>query len=150
MGPELLILGVIGVALILYALLGGADFGAGIWEFNSAFQASEEERALIQRAIGPVWEANHVWVLYALVLLLTAFPAAYAVILDSLRIPITLFLLGMVLRGSAYTFRAYGLGDDRTKRHWGLAYALSSAITMGCAAVKPCETLSRSWCSSLT
>jgi len=127
-GPELGLV-LIGVALVLYALTGGADYGAGLWDLCARGPRAEKRRDALHEAIAPVWEANHVWVLYALVILLTAFPRGYALILDALHIPLTLALLGMVLRGSAYTFRAYGIGENRAKRKWGLAYALSSVFT---------------------
>ena len=68
MGPDDLLLIVMITALTLYAILGGADFGAGVWEFTTALQASEKERARIYKAIGPVWEANHVWLIFVLVM----------------------------------------------------------------------------------
>lgn len=126
-GPELG-LALIGLALVLYALTGGADYGAGLWDLCARGPRAEERRNALHEAIAPVWEANHVWVLYALVILLTAYPQGYALVLDALHIPLSLALLGMVLRGSAYTFRAYGIGENRAKRKWGLAYALSSVF----------------------
>ena len=127
-GPELGLV-LIGLALVLYALTGGADYGAGLWDLCARGPRAEQRRNALHEAIAPVWEANHVWVLYALVILLTAFPQGYALILDALHIPLSLALLGMVLRGSAYTFRAYGIGANRAKRKWGLAYSLSSVFT---------------------
>ena len=72
MGPDDLLLIVMLMALTRYAVLGGADFGAGVWEFTTALQSSEKERRHIYKAIGPVWEANHVWLIFVLVILMNA------------------------------------------------------------------------------
>jgi len=126
MAPELLALAVIGLALTLYALLGGADFGAGIWEFNTAFQASERERALIQRAVGPVWEANHVWLIFALVVTHAAFPLAYQAVSQALWLPLLFALTGIVFRGVGFVFRAYAAEDSVQRPLWGAVFALAS------------------------
>ena len=94
-------------ALTCYLLTGGADFGAGIWSFFALGRKGQKERALIDQAIGPIWEANHVWLIIAVTILFTAFPAAFALITIALHIPLTLMLVGIVLRGSAFTFRTY-------------------------------------------
>ncbi|MEM7306720.1 MAG: cytochrome d ubiquinol oxidase subunit II [Planctomycetota bacterium] len=126
MGPELIVLGILGAALILYALLGGADFGAGIWEFNTAFQPGDDERELIQRAVGPVWEANHVWLLFALVLGHTAFPLAYQAAAQALWLPLLLALAGIVFRGVGFVFRAYAVDSPFLRSVWGAVFALAS------------------------
>ncbi|MCI0410623.1 MAG: cytochrome d ubiquinol oxidase subunit II, partial [Acidobacteria bacterium] len=114
------------VGLTLYALLGGADFGAGIWEFNTALQAPEKERALIYRAIGPVWEANHVWLIFVLVGLHTAFPPAFAAVSRALWIPLLLGLVGILFRGVGFAFRSYAAGAVRQQAVWGAVFALAS------------------------
>lgn len=124
--PEVIIAVILWLALTLYVLLGGADFGAGIWEVNLAFQASEKERALLQRAIGPVWEANHVWLIFVLVLLANAFPPAFAALSRALWLPLLLALVGIVFRGAAFAFRAYAVGAVRQQVGWGVAFALAS------------------------
>lgn len=121
-----LLLGVIAFALTLYGLTGGADFGGGVWEFNTAMTASDKERALIYRAIGPVWEANHVWIIFALVGLFTGFPVAFAGICRALWIPLLLALLGIVFRGVGFVFRSYATGDARAQQVWGTVFALAS------------------------
>ena len=113
-------------ALVLYALLGGADFGGGIWDLLAAGPRRAEQRALVERAIGPIWEANHVWLVLVVVLLFTGFPRAFAALCICLFAPITLLLLGIVLRGAAFTFRAYDRPDDRVQSRWGLAFSVSS------------------------
>lgn len=114
------------VGLTLYILLGGADFGAGIWEFNTALQASEKERALIYRAVGPVWEANHVWLIFILVGLHTAFPPAFAALCRVLWIPLLLALVGIVFRGVGFAFRSYAAGAVRQQAVWGAVFAFAS------------------------
>src|SRR5437879_11455468 len=109
-----LVAGIIVVALNAYALLGGADFGGGVWALLASGARRERRRHLIAEAIGPVWEANHVWLILAIVLLFTCFPPAFARLGTLLHIPLSLVLLGIVLRGSAFTFwRSAGGGGDR-------------------------------------
>jgi cytochrome d ubiquinol oxidase subunit II len=117
------------VALVLYALLGGADYGGGIWDLLASGPRRKEQRALVERAIGPVWEANHVWLILAVVLLFTGFPGAFASISVALFLPLTLLLMGIVLRGAAFTFRAYDYPDDPIQARWGLAFSVSSVVT---------------------
>src|SRR5437867_12420341 len=102
--------GIIFVALNAYALLGGADFGGGVWDLLARGPRQERQRELIADAIGPVWEANHVWLILAIVLLFTCFPPAFALLGTRLHIPLSLVLNGIVLRGSAVTFWRNGGG----------------------------------------
>lgn len=106
MGPELLMAGIILIGLALYAVLGGADFGAGVWEFNLMWRVGPEERDLVNRAIGPVWEANHVWLIFVIVGLFSAFPAAFAALGRALWVPLLLAVVGIVFRGVAFAFRS--------------------------------------------
>lgn len=101
---ELIIAGVMLVALIFYALLAGADFGGGVWDLFATGPRASQQRTLIASAIGPIWEANHVWVILVIVLLFTAFPPAFVAIMTALHIPLTVMLIGIVLRGAAFTF----------------------------------------------
>ncbi len=94
-------------ALIAYALLAGADFGGGVWDLFASGPRKDQQRAAIAHAMGPVWEANHVWLIFLLVLLFTCFPKAYAALATNLLIPFHLALLGIMLRGAAFVFRAY-------------------------------------------
>ena len=126
MSPADLLGGAMLLALVLYALLGGADFGGGIWDLLASGPRRKEQRALIERAIGPVWEANHVWLILVVVLLFTGFPRAFASVSVALFTPLTLLLVGIVLRGAAFTFRAYDRPRDRVQRRWGLAFSISS------------------------
>jgi cytochrome bd ubiquinol oxidase subunit II len=90
----------------LYAIFGGADFGAGVWDLLAGSgERAERVRGQIDRSIGPVWEANHVWLIFVLVVLWTAFPTAFSAIMTTLYIPLALAALGIVLRGSSFAFR---------------------------------------------
>ena len=126
---ETVIAGVMVGSLILYALLGGADYGGGVWDLFAVGPRAPEQRKLIAKAISPVWEANHVWLILVLVILFTAFPPAFAAIATALHIPITLLLIGIVLRGTAFTFRAYDSQRDDVQRRWGLVFSIASIIT---------------------
>ena len=121
--------GLIVVALNGYVLLGGADFGGGVWDLLASGPRRDRQRALIAEAIGPIWEANHVWLIIVIVLLFTCFPPAFAELATTLHIPLTLMLLGIVLRGSAFTFRAYHNGDSATQLRWGRVFAIASSVT---------------------
>lgn len=126
---ETIIAGVMVASLVLYALLGGADYGGGVWDLFAFGRRAREQRALIATAIGPVWEANHVWLILVIVILFTAFPPAFAVIATALHIPITLLLIGVVLRGTAFTFRTYDVQRDDVQRRWSLVFSIASIIT---------------------
>jgi cytochrome d ubiquinol oxidase subunit II len=115
-------------ALVLYALLGGADFGGGIWDLLASGPRKAGQRGLVERAIGPIWEANHVWLILVVVVLFTGFPAAFAAISIELFVPLLLLLAGIVLRGAAFTFRAYERPDDRLQARWGLVFSASSVL----------------------
>jgi cytochrome d ubiquinol oxidase subunit II len=116
------------LALVFYALLGGADFGGGIWDLLAAGPRRDAQRALVERAIGPIWEANHVWLILVVVVLFTAFPPAFAAISIALFVPLVLLLLGIVFRGAAFTFRTYEFRADRAQARWGLVFSASSAL----------------------
>src|SRR5712691_1993178 len=116
-------------SLILYALLGGADYGGGVWDLFAFGRRASEQRALIANAIGPVWEANHVWLILVIVILFTAFPAAFAAISTVLHIPLTLLLIGIVLRGTTFTFRSYDVQRDNVQRRWSVVFSIASIIT---------------------
>src|SRR6185503_9415384 len=126
--PEL-IAAVMAVALNAYVLTGGADFGGGVWDLFAAGPRRDRQRALIAEAIAPIWEANHVWLILVVVLLFTAFPPAFAQLMTVLHIPLSLMLLGIVLRGSAFTFRSYDSRRDSVQRRWGRLFAIASAGT---------------------
>jgi len=116
------------LSLGLYALLGGADFGGGVWDLLARGPRAARQRALIDEAIAPVWEANHVWLILVVVLLFAGFPPAFAAISTALHVPLTLVLLGVVLRGAAWVFRRYGEAGPARDR-WGRVFAVASTIT---------------------
>lgn len=126
-------LGLLSVALVLsltaYALLGGADYGGGLWDLLASGKTAQRQRATIAHAIGPVWEANHVWLIVAIVIVFTGFPRAFAAVSTYLHVPLVLVLIGIVLRGSAFVFRAYGPDDPRHERFWGRVFAIASTAT---------------------
>jgi cytochrome d ubiquinol oxidase subunit II len=126
---DILLAGAMMVSLTFYALLGGADFGGGVWDLLASGPRKARQRELIAEAISPVWEANHVWLILVVVLLFTAFPPAFAAIATALHIPLTLMLIGVVLRGSAFTFRSYDKRTDEAQRRWGRIFSSASLIT---------------------
>ena len=112
-----------------YALFGGADFGAGFWDLAAGGpQRGSAQRRLIEHAIGPVWEANHVWLIFVLVVLWTGFPEAFAAIASSLYVPLTLVAVGVILRGAGFAFRKAVTGVT-LERLFGATFAASSVIT---------------------
>jgi cytochrome d ubiquinol oxidase subunit II len=112
-----------------YALFGGADFGAGFWDLTAGGpDRGSAQRALIEHAIGPVWEANHVWLIFVLVVLWTGFPDAFAAIASSLYVPLTLVAVGVILRGAGFAFRKAVTGVT-LERLFGATFAASSVIT---------------------
>ncbi len=124
-----LVAAVMVVALNAYVLFGGADFGGGVWDLLATGRRRAEQRALVADAIGPIWEANHVWLILVVVLLFTCFPPAFARLMTVLHVPLTLMLIGIVLRGSAFTFRTYDSQRDDVQRRWGRIFAVASAVT---------------------
>jgi cytochrome d ubiquinol oxidase subunit II len=129
MRTDLVLGGVMVAALVLYVLFGGADFGGGVWDLLASGPRKRQQRALVEKAIGPIWEANHVWLILVVVLLFAAFPRAFAALTTALHVPMTLFLLGVVFRGSAFTFRAYDSRGDRQQKRWGVVFSLASLVS---------------------
>jgi cytochrome d ubiquinol oxidase subunit II len=120
---------VIVAALDLYVLSAGADYGGGVWDLLAWGPRAPRQRELIAHSIAPIWEANHVWLILVVVVLFTAFPPAFARITTLLHVPLFLMLLGIVARGAAFSFRAYGSPEERAQRLWGRVFAISSLIT---------------------
>ncbi len=123
-------LSILWLALITYAVLGGADFGAGIWDLFAVGKERHRQRDLINHAIGPVWEANHVWLIFLIVGLFNVFPSAFATLTVALFIPLTIVLIGIVLRGAAFIFRTYELdANNNLTEIWSRVFSSSSLIT---------------------
>ncbi|MEA2332451.1 MAG: cytochrome bd ubiquinol oxidase subunit [Thermoleophilaceae bacterium] len=116
------------VGLTAYVVLGGADFGAGFWDLTAgSAERGAPVRAMVKRAMAPVWEANHVWLIFVLVVLWTAFPKAFGSITSTLAIPLFVAALGIVLRGGAFALK----GEAATiaeARALGAAFALASVL----------------------
>ena len=117
------------LSLNAYVLLAGADFGGGVWDMFATGKERDEQREVIADAIGPIWEANHVWLILVVVLLFTCFPRAFSHLATELHVPITLMLLGIVLRGSAFTFRKYDSHRDAVQLRWGRIFSMASFVT---------------------
>src|SRR5271165_5411024 len=117
------------LAITIYAVFGGADFGCGFWDLTAGgAERGRRPRALIDQAIGPVWEANHVWLIFVLVVLWTAFSGAFASIMVTLFVPLLIAVLGIVLRGAGFAFGK--VSETLTEqRLYGVSFAASSVIT---------------------
>jgi cytochrome d ubiquinol oxidase subunit II len=121
--------GILWIGATLYAVFGGADFGGGLWDLVAGdAEKGERPRALIQRSLTPVWEANHVWLIFILVVLWTAFPDAFGAVMSTLYVPLALAAVGIVLRGAGFAFRK-SIRSLEARRAAGAAFALSSVLT---------------------
>jgi cytochrome bd ubiquinol oxidase subunit II len=121
--------GILLAGVTLYAVLGGADFGGGLWDLLAGGdRRGRAPRVLIDESITAVWEANHVWLVFDLVIFWTAFPHAFASVMTALALPLWLAVAGIVLRGSGFAFR-----KEVTSLHWqrvsGAVFAFSSLVT---------------------
>ncbi len=117
------------ISLLLYVILAGADFGAGIVELLSSKKNQEQTKKTIYRVMGPVWEANHIWIIIMIVILWVAFPKFYNVLVVYLHIPLTLTLLGITLRGVAFVFRHYDAFKDKSQIVYDWMFRVSSLLT---------------------
>jgi cytochrome d ubiquinol oxidase subunit II len=123
------LLAVMWVGLTAYVLFGGADFGAGLWDLTAGGAVrGQASRKLIEHSIGPVWEANHVWLIFVIVILWTGFPAVFAAVASTLYIPLTLAALGIIGRGAAFAFRKVST-ELWLQRLFGATFAVSSVLT---------------------
>src|SRR5688500_4316109 len=120
------------LAVTAYAVFGGADFGAGFWDLTAGGASrGAPARRLIDHAVGPVWEANHVWLIFTLVVLWTGFPEAFGSITLTLIVPLTLVARGIVLRGASFAFRKSLLRTSQ-RRAFGALFASSSVLVPYC------------------
>ncbi|MGH9158352.1 MAG: cytochrome d ubiquinol oxidase subunit II [Acidimicrobiales bacterium] len=123
------VLAVMWIGVTLYAVFGGADFGAGFWDlFAGGPRTGAAPRRLIEHSIGPVWEADHVWMIFVLVVMWTGFPVAFAAIMSSLYVPLTAAAIGVILRGAGFAFRK-SVHGVQVRRLFGATFAVSSVIT---------------------
>jgi cytochrome bd ubiquinol oxidase subunit II len=123
---------VLWAGVTLYAVFGGADFGAGFWTLVAGeSERGTRARALIDRAIGPVWESNHVWLIFVLVVMWTCFPVAFGSIMSTLYVPLLLAAAGIILRGTAFAVRGQAATLNEA-RGFGALFALSSVLVPFC------------------
>lgn len=120
-----IIIFVLGIAVLLYVLLGGADFGAGIVELVTGKKGIDT----ISKAIAPVWEANHVWLILAVVILFNGFPRVFTTLTTYLHIPLFIVLIGIIFRGTAFTFRYYDAIKDNSHKYYTRLFRISSLLT---------------------
>ena len=117
------------LSLIIYVLTGGADFGGGMWDLIAVGPRATRQRQAIAEAVGPIWEANHVWLILVVVLLFTGFPIGFTAMMTALNIPVTAMLVGIVLRGSAFIFRKYDTQSDSVQRRWSVVFGSACFFT---------------------
>ena len=136
MSLEDLAAGVVLLGIIAYAMFGGADFGGGIWTGLASGSRAAQHRQAISRAMGPVWETNHVWLILIVVALFTAFPPAFADLFTALLVPLVIALVAIVFRGAAFAFRHFGYGAEVALPGMAALFSAASVIaplTMGVA-----------------
>ena len=125
-----ILLSILWLALFIYTIFGGADFGAGMLELFAVGESGPRQDALIDESIGPVWESNHVWLIFLLVVFFTAFPPAFAAINVVLFIPLILAVIGIVLRGSSFVFKTHGIiHSNRNARILSRTFSVASIMT---------------------
>lgn len=127
--PEQTAAGIVLLGLVMYAIFGGADFGGGIWTALATGPRAREQRESLFEAIGPVWETNHVWLIFVVVVLFTAFPAAFSAIFISLTVPLVIALIGINFRGAAFAFRHFGEQTGRQVPITARTFEISSILT---------------------
>ena len=120
----------IAASVLLYIVLGGADYGAGILELMPLPQLQNKQRHVINEAMGPVWEANHMWLVLVVVILFMGFPGVFNMVMIHLHIPVVALLVGIVARGTAFTFRHYdAINEPRSQNIYSMIFSLSSLWT---------------------
>ena len=126
---QFLAVSLIWFALLAYGVFGGADFGGGIWDLLATGKRADKQRQAIAKALGPVWEANNVWLIFVIVGAFSCFPVVFSSLSIALSIPLTLALIGIVMRGSAFVFRAHAAGATGIDSIWGRVFSAASTIT---------------------
>ncbi|MEY2558392.1 MAG: cytochrome bd ubiquinol oxidase subunit [Verrucomicrobiota bacterium] len=127
--PEHIVAAFLLLALISYAITGGADFGGGMWNLLASGPRATAQRKAVSKALGPIWEADHVWLILVVVILFTGFPPAFATIMTALHIPVTLMLIGIILRGSAFIFAKYDIKTRKVQQGWSMMFGAASFFT---------------------
>ncbi len=131
------------VSICLYIITGGADFGAGIVELFSRKSYKEKTKKIMSKSIAPIWEANHMWLIIAIVILFVGFPSIYTCVSTYLHIPLVLMLIGIIARGTAFTFRNYDAVDDRWQNLYDQIFYYSSLLTPFFLGIIAAATISR-------
>jgi cytochrome d ubiquinol oxidase subunit II len=126
---ELIVAAFMCAALIFYAVTGGADYGGGMWDLLATGPRADAQKNAIAKAIGPIWEADHVWLILVVVILFTGFPRGFAALTTALNIPLTLMLVGIVLRGAAFIFRKYDVKSEKVQQRWSTLFGAASFFT---------------------
>lgn len=125
------------LAIIAFALLGGADFGAGVWDLLAWGRTSEQQRGALIRAIGPIWEANSIWLIFLVTGTFTGFPIVFSTMMTALFIPLSIGLIGIVMRGAAFAYYTHFRAAIVVSATWGRAFSIASIVTpflFGCVA----------------
>jgi cytochrome d ubiquinol oxidase subunit II len=126
---ENLAAGVVYLGLVLYAVFGGADFGGGIWIALASGPRAREQRNGLFHAIGPVWETNHIWLIFVIVTLFTAFPKGFAALFTALLTPLVIALIGINFRGASFAFHHFGSQTGEKIPLMASTFAVSSLLT---------------------
>jgi cytochrome d ubiquinol oxidase subunit II len=126
--PEV-VAGILWLSLTAYAVLAGADFGGGVWDLFASGPRAAAQRAAVAEAMGPVWEANHVWLIFMIVGLFTAFPMTFGVLGLALYFPFSIALFGIVFRGASFAFRGHGRSAVGPPSPWGVVFGVASVVT---------------------
>ncbi|MGH7869828.1 MAG: cytochrome d ubiquinol oxidase subunit II [Candidatus Dormibacteraceae bacterium] len=129
MNQATVIVAILWLSLTAYAVLAGADFGGGVWDMLAGGPRAEEQRRAVENAIGPVWEANHVWLIFLVVGLFTAFPIAFATLSVTLYLPFTVALVGIVLRGAGFAFHTHLDSARQSMSSWRIVFRFASLLT---------------------
>jgi len=116
------------LALVAFAVLGGADFGAGLWDLLALGRSADQVRGALIEAIGPIWEANEIWLIFLVTGLFTAFPSVFSTLSIALFVPAALALIGVVLRGAGFIYFSHFQREATVRRGWGSVFSLSSVI----------------------
>ena len=127
--PSSVMAGLMWLSLIAFAVLGGADFGAGVWDLLASGRSREPQRAALIRAIGPIWEANEIWLIFLITGTWTTFPLVFSTVMTALFIPLTLGLLGIVMRGAAFAYYTHFRAAVTVNEVWGKTFSIASLVT---------------------
>jgi cytochrome bd ubiquinol oxidase subunit II len=129
MSSAAVVAAILWLSLTAYAVLAGADFGGGVWDLFASGPRAADQRLAVAEAMGPVWEANHVWLIFMIVGLFTAFPITFGVLGLALYLPFTIATFGIVLRGASFAFRAHGRDAVGPPSPWGVVFGVASVVT---------------------